>query len=34
VLARGGSEDEARLVERFLERPPSTAAYIEYLSGG
>jgi thimet oligopeptidase len=31
ILAPGGSADEAKLVERFLGRPPSDAAYKAFL---
>ncbi len=31
VLSPGGSEDESKLVERFLGRPPSDAAYKAFL---
>jgi thimet oligopeptidase len=31
ILARGASEDEAKMVERFLGRPPSDAAYKAFL---
>jgi len=31
ILAPGGSDEEARLVERFLGRPPSDAAYKKFL---
>jgi thimet oligopeptidase len=31
VLARGGSEDEALQIERFLGRKPTPRAYLEYL---
>jgi thimet oligopeptidase len=33
VLSRGGSEDEAALVQRFLGRAHDTAAYIQHLRG-
>ncbi len=33
ILAPGGSDDPARLVERFLGRAPSDAAYKRFLSG-
>ncbi len=32
ILAPGGSDDEARLVARFLGRPPSDEAYKRFLS--
>src|SRR5690606_24960956 len=34
VLARGGSEDETAMVERFLGRKPSPDAYIAFLRAG
>jgi thimet oligopeptidase len=33
ILAPGGSEDEARLVARFLGRPPSDESYRRFLDG-
>ncbi|MFO0659959.1 MAG: M3 family metallopeptidase [Polyangiaceae bacterium] len=33
VLSKGGSDDESRLVETFLGRPPSDTAYKSYLDG-
>jgi thimet oligopeptidase len=33
VLAMGGSDDEAKLVESFLGRPPNDTAYKAYLDG-
>ena len=32
ILAPGGSDDEAKLVEKFLGRPPSDEAYKRFLS--
>jgi thimet oligopeptidase len=32
VLARGGSDDEAGMLDAFLGRPAGTAAYIQHLS--
>jgi thimet oligopeptidase len=31
ILSQGGSQDEAKLVENFLGRPPSDAAYKAFL---
>ncbi|MCA9622519.1 MAG: oligopeptidase A, partial [Myxococcales bacterium] len=34
VLSKGGSLDERGLIEKFLGRPPSEAAYGDFLRGG
>jgi thimet oligopeptidase len=33
VLERGGSRDERELIQGFLGRPPSEAAYVAFLKG-